>query len=211
MAAILAAGDNAALSHASAAALWGIYPSGRRMAGAGLRPIHVSVPANRTIRLEGIEPHRRKQLPPTTTKGPIPLAQPLFTLVDLATTLGDRDLESAINEADKLGLLKPAHTKRLTKLPRTPGIGRLEWLLAAHKRTDSDLERDFLRLVRNAGLPRFDYEVEFWPVEVDSVAAPPPSKSATASATRHTQERDSRTCASSTHRSTPSPATSSRP
>jgi hypothetical protein len=119
MAAILAAGEGAALSHESAAALWDIYPSGRRLAGAGLTPIHVSVPANRTIRLEGIKPHRRKQMPPTTTKGPIPLSQPLFTLVDLAATLGDRQLESAINEADRLGLVKTRHAKLLADLPRT--------------------------------------------------------------------------------------------
>ena len=136
MGAVLAAGKDAVLSHDSAAALLGLHPTGRRLATAGVDPIHVSIPADRRVRLDNIQAHRRKQMPPTTTKGPIPLSQPLFTLVDLAATLGDRELESAINEADRLGLVKPRHAKLLADLPRTPGIGRLERMLRIHKRTD---------------------------------------------------------------------------
>jgi very-short-patch-repair endonuclease len=154
MGAILAAGPDAALSHHSAAAMWAIHPTGRRLEGAGLDPIHVSVPVDRRLRLEGITAHRRKQMPPTTTHESIPVTQPLFTLVDLAGELDDRPLEAAINEADKLGLIRPRRAaKALAGSPRTPGIGRLERLLGLHKRTDSDLERHFLRLVRKAGLP----------------------------------------------------------
>jgi hypothetical protein len=100
MAAVLACGDGAALSHESAAALWGIR-------NGGLHPIEVSVPANRRIRLEGIRVHRRNPMPPTTTKRTIPLSRPLFTLVDLAATLPSDPLEAAINEADRLNLIDP--------------------------------------------------------------------------------------------------------
>jgi hypothetical protein len=49
MAAVLACGEDAALSHESAGALWGICKG-------GFDPIHVSVPADRRVRLKGPAP-----------------------------------------------------------------------------------------------------------------------------------------------------------
>jgi hypothetical protein len=144
MAAVLACGDGAALSHESAAALWGIRKG-------GLHPIDVSVPKNRHIGLPGIRPHRRNPMPPATTIGAIPLSQPLFTLVDLAATLESDPLEAAINEADKLDLVDPeALEAALEHIPRYPGKGRLKATLARYSRTDSNLERRFLAIVRKA-------------------------------------------------------------
>src|SRR4051794_14655036 len=100
MAAILACGSGAVLSHESAAALWGIRKG-------GLDPIHVSIPATRRIRRDGIHVHRRNPMPPATTKWNLPLSRPLFTLVDLAATLEPDPLEAAINEADRLNLVDP--------------------------------------------------------------------------------------------------------
>jgi very-short-patch-repair endonuclease len=122
MAAILACGEGAALSHDSAAALWCI----RR---GGANPIHVSIPKQRTIELEGIRPHRRNPMPETTTIGALPLSRPLFTLVDLAAELETEPLEEAINEADVRATMR------------------------RYTRTDSKLERPFLALVRRARLP----------------------------------------------------------
>jgi hypothetical protein len=99
MAAVLACGDGAVLSHESAANLWGIRK-------AGLDPIDVSIPANRRIRRQGIRVHRRNPMPPTTTERTIALSQPLFTLVDLAATLEPDPLEAAINEADRRDLIR---------------------------------------------------------------------------------------------------------
>jgi very-short-patch-repair endonuclease len=164
MAAVLACGEGAALSHESAAALWGI---GR----AGADPIQVSLPGNR-VRLAGIRSHRRRPMPPTTTIRSIPVTQPLFTLVDLATQLEDRQLEAAVNEADKLGLIDPhSASATLDAASRRPGIANLRRILTQHTRTDSDLEREFLRLVKKAGLPKPEtqeevngYRVDFyWP------------------------------------------------
>ena len=147
MAAVLACGEGAMLSHESAAALWGI----RR---GGVDPIHVSVPANRRIRLKGIEPHRRNPMPAATSKCSIPLSQPLFTLVDLAATLDRDPLEAAINEADRLGLIAPeALEAALDRMPLFPGVGKLRATLARYTRTDSNLERRFLAIVRKARLP----------------------------------------------------------
>jgi hypothetical protein len=147
MAAVLACGEGAALSHASAAALWGIR-NGRAS------PIDVSTPGRHT-RIAGIRCHRRKPMPETTTVNSIPVTQPLFTLLDLATQLGDRDLEAAVNDADKLRLIDPeTAAAALDHLPPYPGVARLRRILTQHTRTDSDLERRFLRLVKKAGLAR---------------------------------------------------------
>jgi hypothetical protein len=59
MAAVLACGDDAALSHESGGALIGIHRG-------GLSPIHVSVPRCRN-RHEGIKVHEREFMPPTTS------------------------------------------------------------------------------------------------------------------------------------------------
>jgi very-short-patch-repair endonuclease len=147
MAGVLAGGEGAVLSHESAAAVWGIRAG-------GLKPIHISVPANRRVRLEGIRPHRRNPMPPTTTKQNLPLSQPLFTLVDLAATLETDPLEAAINEADRLHLIDPeALEAGLLGIPRFPGKGKLRRALARYTRTDSNLERRFLALLRRARLP----------------------------------------------------------
>jgi very-short-patch-repair endonuclease len=147
MAAVLACGPDAILSHESAAALWGIRK-------AGLHPIEVSIPANRRVRLHGIRAHRRDPVPPATNIKCVPLSQPLFTLVDLAATLGTDPLEATLNEADRLGLVEiPCIEAELEALPKSPGIGRLSRMLNSYSRTDSNLERRFLALVREAGLP----------------------------------------------------------
>src|SRR3954464_11500831 len=72
MAAVLACGRGAALSHTSAAALWGIRPehAGR---------IHVSLPDGRRPKQPGIRTHRRARLDATAKDG-IPLTSPIATL-----------------------------------------------------------------------------------------------------------------------------------
>jgi hypothetical protein len=99
MAAVLACGEGAVLSHASAAALWRIY-------GTASGVIHVSVPASRLPRRPGITVHRRTTLDVTTHHG-IPVTTPIATLIDIAPTLTHDEREAAINEADKRGLTTP--------------------------------------------------------------------------------------------------------
>jgi very-short-patch-repair endonuclease len=151
MAAVLACGEDAVLSHDSAAILWGIRKPRRPH---DPRPIHVSVPKDRRIRLEGIRPHRRNPMPPATTRQNIPLSQPLFTLVDLAATMEIDPLEAAINEADRLNLIDPESiATQLDQIAKFPGIGILRETLARYTRTDSNLERRFLALLRKHRLP----------------------------------------------------------
>jgi hypothetical protein len=121
----------------------GVYRVGRRPLTRN--PIHVSVPANRRIRLKGIQPHRRNPMPPATAKCSIPLSQPLFTLVDLAATLDRDPLEAAINDADRINLIDPeALEAGLDGIPLFPGVAMLRHTLARYTRTDSNLERRLL-------------------------------------------------------------------
>jgi very-short-patch-repair endonuclease len=163
-AATLACGERAALSHESAAALWGIRPGGTRL-------IHVSVPGERG-RHAGIRCHRRDPMPETTTLGSIPLTRPRSTLIDLAAHLNLEDLTKALNEADRLNLVDHDElTSLVESLPGRRGIRKLRILLGTYTRTDSNLERRFLRLVDRAQLPRpetqtwlLGFRVDFfWP------------------------------------------------
>jgi very-short-patch-repair endonuclease len=86
----------------------------------------------------------------------VPVTSLVRTLIDIAPRLGQGDLERAVNEADRLGLVDPESLlDALTQHPGKRGVGRLRELLSEHafRLTDSELERRFLRLVSEAGLP----------------------------------------------------------
>jgi very-short-patch-repair endonuclease len=78
------------------------------------------------------------------------------TLIDLAPRLRPRQLEAAVNEMDALDLASPEALRReLDSHPCRRGVPALRALLDRHtfRLSDSELERLFLPLVRNAGLP----------------------------------------------------------
>jgi very-short-patch-repair endonuclease len=144
MAAVLACGDGAVLSHRSAAALWGIRrpPKG---------PVDVTIPgtAGRKSRA-GIALHRSTTLIASscTRRLGIPVTTPARTLADLPGLLSPAQLAAAIREAEFLGLSTGDR--------------------AADDPTRSDLEHLFIALCRrhrllkpkaNATLDR--YEVDF--------------------------------------------------
>lgn len=149
MAAVLACGMRAVLSHASAAALLGLRPT-------GLWPIHLSVPRPRAPRRPDIVVHRRTNLhvEDVGAVSGIPVTSPVLTLIDLATTVGDRALEAAVNEADKLDLVHVADLRASLEGRREPGSGRLRRLVdrATFVLTDTELERLFVPIARRAGL-----------------------------------------------------------
>jgi very-short-patch-repair endonuclease len=104
----------------------------------------------------------------------IPLTSPLLTLVHLAHRLDRPRPETAINEADKLGLIDPEELRSdLDRIPRQPGLALLRAILAGDDfvLTDSELERLFLPIARRAGLglPRTRQRLNgflvdfFWP------------------------------------------------
>jgi len=102
MAAVLAGGVGAVLSHESAAALWAMR---KHPAGA----IRISVPAPRNPRQAGIRVHRRALLPAAhlTAHHNIPVTDPALTLVHLSLCLGRDSLEAAINEPLSTGTRSP--------------------------------------------------------------------------------------------------------
>jgi hypothetical protein len=97
LAAVLACGPDAALSHASAAALWELR------ATAATR-IDVSVPGAGGRSRPGLRIHRRPALQ-TTTKDGIPVTTVAWTLFDLAATMPRRALERAMDGAEVQHLL----------------------------------------------------------------------------------------------------------
>jgi len=177
LAAVLCCGPEAALSHGSAAALWGIRP-----APAG--SVHVSVPLRVKHRRPGIVVHRRAAFE-ATTHDAIPVTTPVCTLVDLAAILSQESLEAAVNEADSLDLVNPEQLRSaLEGIGPRPGLAALRRMLdrLTFVLTDSGLERLFLPLARAAGLSRPQtgvwvngFKVDFyWPdlglvVETDSL------------------------------------------
>jgi very-short-patch-repair endonuclease len=166
MAAVLACGPPALLSHRSAAALWGIAPAPRT------GPIEVV--ASVFHRRAGIRVHRRRDLRPKHRREveAIPVTDPISTLVDLASCAPDWQVERAINDADRLGLVGAEALRRtIGGLGPRPGMSRMRKLLGLDALTDTGLERAFLGIVRNAGLPLPEtqaqvsgYRVDFhWP------------------------------------------------
>jgi hypothetical protein len=169
MAAVLASGPGAVLSHASAAAVHGL----RRSAS---RRIHVTVPfASGRRTTARLQVHRARRPVESTTVDGIPVTTVARTLADLAETERSRVLERACEQAHGLRLLDMREIDALVAAhPRRPGPLRLRALLAAHdldQTTRSGLEDAFLELCDDHGLPRplvnarvGGFEVDFhWP------------------------------------------------
>ncbi|MGN6816639.1 MAG: DUF559 domain-containing protein [Solirubrobacterales bacterium] len=170
MAAILACGDGAVLSHSSAAALWRIGFEQRS-------GIELSLPSQSHREVPGIRIHRRPSLNlkrDTTTRHNIPVTTPVRTLIDTALRLDRRGMERMINEADKYDLVHPPELREaLEARVGEPGVARLRHILdrRTFRLTREELERRFLPLARKAGLPApltgqwvNGFEVDFyWP------------------------------------------------
>jgi very-short-patch-repair endonuclease len=169
MAAVLACGDGAVLSHSSAAALWRIGFEQRSV-------IELSLPSPSRRRRPGLRIHRRPSLQKRdiTTCHNIPVTTSIQTLIDLALRLDRRGIERAINEADKYDLVHPPGLREaLDRRVGEPGVACLRRILdrRTFRLTKEELERRFLPLARRAGLSvpltgQFvnNFEVDFyWP------------------------------------------------
>lgn len=142
MAAVLACGDGAVLSHRSAAELWELL---RPTEG----PIHVTVSASSGGRSNrrGLRIHR-SLLPPgdTAVRRGIPTSTPGRTVADVKRTLPPATARKAIREAEFRGL----------------DLGDTDT-----DHTRSELERAFLRLCRRHGLPDPEVNVRLGGFTVD--------------------------------------------
>jgi hypothetical protein len=169
MAAVLACGPGAVLSHRSAAALWGFGKEHTDY-------IDVSIKRTSEARILGLRCHRRPSLPSQEVEPRlnIPVTTPVRTFLDLATVTGPKTIERSINEADKLNVIDAdSLRKALDDHPGQPGIRLLRHVLDEHtfRLSDDELERLFRPLAAAAGLPapltkhmvnRFEVDF-FWP------------------------------------------------
>jgi very-short-patch-repair endonuclease len=168
MAAVLACGPGAMLSHGSAAALLGI--------GSEWREIEVSTRSASPRRRDGVRVRRRPTLADRDVdeRQGIPVTGVVQTLVDLAAVLKRPAVERLVNEADRLDLVDPPTLRRELEAHRCePGVRPLRTMLdrRTFRLTREELERRFLPMVEQVGLPLpltkhwvNGYEVDFyWP------------------------------------------------
>jgi very-short-patch-repair endonuclease/predicted transcriptional regulator of viral defense system len=164
LAAVLAYGDGALLSHRSAAALWGLTRSTDHrtdVTAPGGRP------GRRAITLHRAALDREDR---AVRKG-IPLTSVARTLLDLAEVVSGERLARAVEEAERLQLFDLRAINRLIERSNgRRGVKPLSVALAAYHEptaTRSELERRFLTLCRSAGLPSPSLNVWLEGYEVD--------------------------------------------
>jgi very-short-patch-repair endonuclease len=165
MAAVLACGPRAVLSHRAAAALWGMR------AGTW---VEVTVPNGRGAR-GGIEVHRAA-LPPderTTHRG-IPTTTVPRTLLDLSAVVRRREVRSALRRAEQLRLSDALSLHDLiARYGRRPGLATIRALLdeagIGARIIRSELEERFQDFLIRAGLPLPQTNVVIQGYEVDCV------------------------------------------
>lgn len=174
MAATLACGPTAFLSHSSAAALWRLHEQRADSVA------HVTGPYGAHGRSRpGIAQHRTRNLPASevTIRAAIPVTTPARTLTDLASSLPSRALQRAVDEADRLRLAGHAELEAVAGAHRGHhGAARLAAVLATHRigstLTRSEMEEMFLTLCRDHGLGEPEVNVRVERYVVDFLWAP---------------------------------------
>jgi hypothetical protein len=160
MAAVLACGRGAVLSHRSAAALWGLLP--RPTAGVGLEGVRIDVSIPSTAgrrRRAGIRLHRCPSLDGGSSRAPglrrdlvtrqheIPVTSPARTIADLRGVSSAAEMRQAIRRAEVLGLRTDLQPRRA--------------------KTRSELEDIFLAFCKRHRIPTPAVNVRVGPHEVD--------------------------------------------
>ena len=181
LAAVLACGPRAVLSHVDAAAHWNVRPSASTL-------VHVTVPSRAgRVRRKSLRIHRSGRLgsDQVTVHEGIPVTTLARTLLDLADVLSLQDLKRAVHESEYLRLFDLAAL--IAAVHDNPGRRGAKLLRAAQsppEMTKTELERRFLAIVARHNLPHpkvntqiKGYEADFaWPeakviVETDGFAA----------------------------------------
>ncbi len=153
MAAVLAYGIGAALSHRSAGGHWAVRPDNRPVTD-------ISVPRRHVRSRLGVDAHAQPSLTAAdvTTHDGIPCTTVARTLLDLAATVDRRGTERAIGRADAQGLFDLREMEEaLARANGHRGVGVVRSLLetwSEHGLTDSEIEERFLRACDQGGLSR---------------------------------------------------------
>jgi hypothetical protein len=153
MAAVLACGDGAVLSHRSAAALHGLRATDRTN-------IDVTIPTRAPRKRRGIDVHRSRTLTEadTTVVNAIGCTTVARTLLELAEVVSHRALERAFDQAEILEVLNLRALQDQLERNRTrPGARSVRRVLAEHyigkTPTVNELEEAFYGICRRTGIP----------------------------------------------------------
>ncbi len=164
MAATLACGDGALLSHDAAAVLWGLRPA---PAGA----MHVTVVGRNRGGPAGVSVHRVRRLDPAdaTSHHGIPVTSASRTLLDVAATAPRRELDRAVNEARVHGLVSDhSLNEQFSRYPTHRGTRAFRQAIRTDPAfTRSEAERRLLELIRDARLPEPETNIRIHGHEVD--------------------------------------------
>lgn len=165
MAAVLACGRGAAVSHRSALWLLELVTARPRDS------VHLVLEGGR-CRRPGVIAHRVASLPApdVTVVDGIPTTVPIRSIIDTAADAGPRELEQVIARAERLGRLDlDALRDRVQREQGRPGVALLRAILAAPTPafTRSQLEERLLELVRKAHLPEPECNVRIGGFELD--------------------------------------------
>lgn len=152
LAAVLACGDGAVLSHRSAAALWGLTDRHPRQ-------VEVTSPARTGRSRPGVHARQgRLDRSETATRDGIPCTTVPRTLLDLAAVVDARVLERAVDRAELLRLFDlDAVRLTIARHRGRRGSRALSDVLAAYSGptlTRSGAEERFLAFLRSTALPR---------------------------------------------------------
>jgi very-short-patch-repair endonuclease len=174
MAALLACGKAAVLSHRSAASVWELLPY------PAAAPARVTIPPERHIARPGIVAHRRRLEPRDIRRRfGLPLTSPPRTILDLAAELGGdgstrwSDIERVVAEAGYRRLASEAELReQLERNPGWPGTSALRAVLdlpGGPRRTRSPAEKSMLSLLRRNGIAGYETNARIHGYEVDFV------------------------------------------
>jgi very-short-patch-repair endonuclease len=167
LAAVLACGPDAVLSHGPAGQLLGIVPRRERFA------LHVTVPGRAQRGPAGIVTHFPRCLDrrDITTRNRIPVTTVTRTVWDLATTSTPLATRRAFEQAERRGLDRERLRSLLDAAPSRKGAGVIRALLAERalplSETRSRLEEIVLETCRDHGLPLPAVNVPLCGYEVD--------------------------------------------
>jgi hypothetical protein len=161
-AALLWAGDDAIVSHATAAALWELAP---RHDG----DVHLTSPRT-TKAPDGVVAHWARTMPRHTRRQGLPVTTVARTILDLAATQPVARTRRILQEAlYQKRTSVPQLERELAASPGRRSHAVLRRLLPAAAPAHSALEDRFLPLIAEAGLPRPDTNVRIAGFEVDAV------------------------------------------
>ncbi len=163
-AALLACGPSAAISHCSAAVIWGM------VVGEPQEVDIVVVGHGRGRRRPGIRTHRVKALASADVRRHqrLLLTSPARTAFDLATELSERELERVLDDAIARRIVSRSALRDVLARHRgNRGSAALGRLIDEQTVSRSTGEKVLLKLIRKAGMPSPETNAPFGRFEID--------------------------------------------